>query len=106
MRGLITVQAIAKELIDRGHYLDELYQVTITYAASLWTRYHTSDAKRTAIEKQYEAKYPPPYDGEVPYVLDDNWNDLDDDCLAIEDEMQDLFNTVIGFEYDCNPFKN
>lgn len=51
-------------------------------------------------------KYPPPYEGEVPYVLDDTWNWLDDDCLAIKDELDNLFNTVIGFEHNCNPFKN
>ena len=102
---MVTVKAIAKELHERGHYLDELYQITIAYATSLWARYHTLDAKRTAIEKRYTKKYPPPYAGEAPYVLDDMWNWLDDDCIAIEDELEELFNTVIGFEHDCNPFK-
>lgn len=50
-------------------------------------------------------KYPPPYDGEVPYVLDDMWIWLDDDCIAIEDELDELFNTVIGFDYEHDPFK-
>ena len=103
---MTSVRAIAKELHERGHYLDELYQITIAYATSLWTRYQTLDAKRTAIEKRYIEKYPPPYDGEVPYVLDDTWIWLDDDCIAIEDELDNLFNTVIGFEHNCNPFKN
>ena len=26
---VVTVKAIAKELYERGHYLDELYQITI-----------------------------------------------------------------------------
>lgn len=103
---VVTVKAIAKELHERGHYFDELYQITIAYATSLWARYHTLDAKRTAIEKRYMEKYPPPYKGGAPYVLDAEWNWLDEDCLAIEEEMQDLFNTVIGFEHNCNPFKN
>ena len=102
---MTSVRAIAKELHERGHYLDELYQITIAYATSLWTRYQTLDAKRTAIEKRYIEKYPPPYDGEVPYVLDDTWIWLDDDCIAIEDELDNLFNTLIGFEHNCNPFK-
>lgn len=106
MRELISVRAIEKELINRGHYLDELYKITIAYTTSLWARYHTLDAKRTAIEKRYMEKYPPPYEGEVPYILDAEWNWLDEDCLAIEEEMQDLFNIVIGFEHNCNPFKN
>ena len=100
---MTSVRAIAKELHERGHYLDELYQITIAYATSLWARYQTLDAKRTAIEKRYMKKYPPPYDGEVPYVLDDMWIWLDDDCIAIEDELDELFKTVIGFEH--NPFK-
>lgn len=102
---VVTVKAIAKELRERGHYLDELYQITIAYATSLWIRYQTLDAKRTAIEKRYMKKYPPPYDGEVPYVLDDMWIWLDGDCIAIEDELDELFNTVIGFDYEHNPFK-
>lgn len=56
---MTSVRAIAKELYERGHYLDELYQITIAYATSLWTRYQTLDAKRTAIEKRYIEKYPP-----------------------------------------------
>lgn len=102
---MTSVRAIAKELHERGHYLDELYQITIAYATSLWAMYQTLDAKRTAIEKRYMKKYPPPYDGEVPYVLDDMWIWLDDDCIAIEDELDELFNTVIGFDYEHNPFK-
>lgn len=50
---MTSVRAIAKELHERGHYLDELYQITIAYATSLWARYRTLDAKRTAIEKRY-----------------------------------------------------
>lgn len=102
---MTSVRAIAKELYERGHYLDELYQITIAYATSLWARYQMLDAKRTAIEKRYIEKYPPPYDGEVPYVLDDTWIWLDDDCIAIEAELDELFNTVIGFDYEHNPFK-
>lgn len=102
---MTSVRAIAKELHERGHYLDELYQITIAYATSLWARYQTLDAKRTAIEKRYRKKYPPPYDGEVPYVQDDMWICLDDDCIAIEDELDELFNTVIGFDYEQDPFK-
>ena len=102
---MTSVRAIAKELHERGHYLDELYQITIAYATSLWARYQTLDAKRTAIEKRYIEKYPPPYNGEVPYVLDDTWIRLDDDCIAIEAELDELFNTVIGFDYEHNPFK-
>ncbi len=102
---MTSVRAIAKELHERGHYLDELYQITIAYATSLWARYRTLDAKRTAIEKRYIEKYPPPYDGEVPYVLDDTWIWFDDDCIAIEAELDELFNTVIGFDYEHDPFK-
>ena len=102
---MTSVRAIAKELHERGHYLDELYQITIAYATSLWARYQTLDAKRTAIEKRYMKKYPPPYDGEVPYVLDDMWIQLDDERSDIEDELDELFNTVIGFDYEHNPFK-
>ena len=31
---MVTVNAIAKELRERGHYFDELYKITITYATS------------------------------------------------------------------------
>ena len=36
---------------------------------------------------------------------DDDWIALDNERTDIEDELEELFNTVIGFEHDCNPFK-
>ena len=83
---MTSVRAIAKELHERGHYLDELYQITIAYATSLHVRYCAVDAKCEAIE-------------------DDEWIQLDDEGSDIEDELDNLFNTVIGFEHNCNPFK-
>ena len=47
---VVTVKAIAKELHERGHYLDELYQITIAYATSLHTRYRAVEVKCDAIE--------------------------------------------------------
>ena len=47
---VVTVKAIAKELHERGHYLDELYLITIAYATSLHTRYCVVDARCDAIE--------------------------------------------------------
>lgn len=47
---MTSVRAIAKELHERGHYLDELYQITIAYATSLHVRYCAVDAKCEAIE--------------------------------------------------------
>ena len=61
--------------------------------------------KNSYREAIYIEKYPPPYDGEVPYVLDDTWIWFDDDCIAIEAELDELFNTVIGFDYEHDPFK-
>lgn len=100
---VVTVKAIAKELYERGHYLDELYQITIAYATSLHTRLCTVEAKCEAIERYYQeeidtAKY--------FWEEDDEWIRLDDERSDIEDELNDLFNTVIGFEHNCNPFKN
>lgn len=100
---MVTVNAIAKELIERGHYLDELYQVTVAYAISLHTRYCDVDAKCGAIEATYsmeENSFDTP-----PWEDDDKWTALDDERTDIEDELDELFNTVIGFEHDCNPFK-
>lgn len=100
---MVTVNAIAKELRERGHYLDELYQVTIAYAISLHTRYCAVDARCDAIEATYsmeENSFDSP-----PWEEDDNWTALDDERSDIEDELDNLFNTVIGFEHDCNPFK-
>lgn len=101
---VVTVKAIAKELHERGHYLDELYQITIAYATSLHTRYCAVDAKCDAIEASYpleENSFDSP-----PWEEDDEWIRLDDERSDIEDELDDLFNTVIGFEHNCNPFKN
>ena len=99
---MVTVKAIAKELHERGHYLDELYQITIAYATSLHVRYCAVDAKCDAIEDYYKTeldllKY--------SWEEDDKWIQLDDERSDIEDELDELFNTVIGFEHDCNPFK-
>lgn len=100
---VVTVKAIAKELYERGHYLDELYQITIAYATSLHTRYCAVEAKCEAIERYYQEEI-----DTTKYSLeeDDEWIRLDDERSDIEDELDNLFNTVIGFEYDRNPFKN
>ncbi|WP_298605989.1 hypothetical protein [uncultured Veillonella sp.] len=100
---VVTVKAIAKELHERGHYLDELYQITIAYATSLHTRYCAVEAKCEAIEQYYRDEVDL---DKYSWEEDDKWIQLDEERSDIEDEMQDLFNTVIGFEYDCNPFKN
>ena len=96
---MVTVKAIAKELHERGHYLDELYQITIAYATSLHVRYCAADAKCDAIELKYQG------DNECPWHDDEEWIALDTERTDIEDELEELFNTVIGFEHDCNPFK-
>ena len=101
---MVTVNAIAKELRERGHYFDELYQITITYATSLYVRYYAVNARCEAIELRYQTEEElGPY--EYPWLEDDEWNRLDDKRSDIEDELDNLFNTVIGFEHDCNPFK-
>lgn len=100
---MVTVNAIAKELCERGHYFDELYQITITYATSLHVRYYAVNARCEAIEASYtleENSF-----GSPPWGDDDKWTALDDERSDIEDELDNLFNTVIGFEHDCNPFK-
>lgn len=99
---MTSVRAIAKELHERGHYLDELYQITIAYATSLHVRYCAVDAKCEAIEDYYKTeldllKY--------SWEEDDDWIQLDDERSDIEDELDNLFNTVIGFEHNRNPFK-
>lgn len=100
---MITVNAIAKELRERGHYFDELYQITITYATSLHVRYHSVNARCEAIEATYSMEENA--FGAPPWEDDDKWTALDDERSDIEDELDDLFNTVIGFKPDCNPFK-
>ena len=99
---VVTVKAIAKELYERGHCLDELYQITIAYATSLHTRYCAIEAKCDAIEQYYRDELDL---DKYSWEDDDKWTALDDERSDIEDELDELFNTVIGFEYDCNPFK-
>lgn len=99
---VVTVKAIAKELHERGHYLDELYQITIAYATSLHTRYCAVEAKCEAIEQYYRDEVDL---DKYSWEEDDKWLQLDEERSDIEDEMQDLFNTVIGFDYEINPFK-
>lgn len=99
---MVTVNAIAKELRDRGHYFDELYQITIAYATSLHVRYCAVDAKCDAIEDYYKTELDL---SKYSWEDDDKWIQLDEERSDIEDELDNLFNTVIGFEHDCNPFK-
>ena len=99
---MTSVRAIAKELHERGHYLDELYQITITYATSLHVRYCAVDAKCEAIEAYYKTELDL---SKYSWEEDDEWIQLDDERSDIEDELDNLFNTVIGFEHNCNPFK-
>ena len=100
---VVTVKAIAKELYERGHYLDELYQITIAYAPSLHTRYCAVEAKCEAIARYYQEEIDT---DKYSWEEDDEWIRLDDERSDIEDELDNLFNTVIGFEHNCNPFKN
>lgn len=100
---VVTVKAIAKELHERGHYLDELYQITIAYATSLHTRYCAVEAKCEAIEQYYRDEVDL---DKYSWEEDDKWIQLDEERSDIEEELDELFNTVIGFEYDRNPFKN
>ena len=99
---MTSVRAIAKELHERGHYLDELYQITITYATSLHVRYCAVDAKCEAIEDYYKTELDL---SKYSWEEDDEWIRLDDERSDSEDELDILFNTVIGFEHNRNPFK-
>ena len=99
---MTSVRAIAKELHERGHYLDELYQITITYATSLHVRYCAVDAKCEAIEDYYKTELDL---SKYSWEEDDDWIQLDDERSDIENELDELFNTVIGFEHNCNPFE-
>ena len=99
---MTSVRAIAKELHERGHYLDELYQITIAYATSLHVRYCAVDAKCEAIEDYYKTELDL---SKYSWVEDDEWIQLDDERSDIKYELDNLFNTVIGFEQNCNPFK-
>lgn len=99
---MVTVNAIAKELRERGHYFDELYQITIAYATSLHVRYYAVNARCEAIEDYYKTELDP---SKYSWEEDDKWIQLDEERSDIEDELDNLFNTVIGFEHDCNPFK-
>lgn len=99
---MTSVRAIAKELHERGHYLDELYQITIAYATSLHVRYCAVDAKCEAIEDYYKTELDI---SKYSWEEDDDWIQLDDERSDIEDELDNLFNTVIGFEHNRNPFK-
>lgn len=99
---MTSVRAIAKELHERGHYLDELYQITIAYATSLHVRYYAIDAKCEAIEDYYKTELDL---SKYSWEEDDEWIQLDDERSDIEYELDNLFNTVIGFEHNCNPFK-
>lgn len=92
---VVTVKAIAKELHERGHYLDELYQITIAYATSLHTRYCAVEAKCEAIEQYYRDELDL---DKYSWEEDDKWIQLDEERSDIEDELDELFNTVIGFE--------
>ena len=98
---MTSVRAIAKELHERGHYLDELYQITIAYATSLHVRYCAVDAKCEAIEDYYKTELDL---SKYSWEEDDEWIQLDDERSDIEDELDELFNTVIGFDYE-NDFR-
>lgn len=57
-----------------------------------------------AIELRYQTEEElGPY--EYPWLEDDEWNRLDDERSDIEEELDELFNTVIGFDYEIDPFK-
>ena len=99
---MTSVRAIAKGLHERGHYLDELYQITIAYATSLHVRYCAVDDKCEAIEDYYKTELDL---SKYSWEEDDEWIRLDDERSDIENELDELFNTVIGFDYEHDPFK-
>ena len=66
--------------------------------------YCTADARCDAIELRYQTEEElGPY--EYPWLEDDEWTRLDDERSDIEEELDELFNTVIGFDYEIDPFK-
>lgn len=73
---MVTVNAIAKELRERGHYFDELYQITIAYATSLHVRYCAVDAKCDAIEDYYKTELDL---SKYSWEDDDKWIQLDEE---------------------------
>jgi len=69
---------------------------------ALHTRRCVVEAKCEAIEQYYRDELDL---DKYSWEEDDKWIQLDEERSDIEDELNELFNTVIGFEYDCNPFK-
>lgn len=58
-----------------------------------------------AIELRYQTEEEELDPYEYPWLEDEEWDRLDDERSDIENELDELFNTVIGFDYEHDPFK-
>ena len=67
--------------------------------------YCTVDARCDAIELRYQTEEEELDPYEYPWLEDEEWDRLDDERSDIENELDELFNTVIGFDYEHDPFK-
>lgn len=100
-----TEKAFATELRERGHYLDDVYQVTMAYASSLWTRLRECERRVDAIESAFLKAHPDVSDASWFLENNEECETIGYEVIDVEDELEKLWDMVLHFEQNGSPFK-
>ena len=97
-----TSASFEKLLRDHGHYLDDLYIVTVRYVNYLEEQYEKASIQENEIVREYKEAGKGQFDDRTysyPWCDDERWNEVMDTMDMIEDEVDELYKIVEGMDY-------
>lgn len=97
-----TSASFEKLLHDHGHYLDDLYIVTVRYVNYLEEQYEKASIQENEIVREYKEAGNDQFDEKTysyPWYHDERWNEVMDTMDMIEGEVDELYKIVEGMDY-------
>lgn len=97
-----TSASFEKLLHDHGHYLDDLYIVTVRNVNYLEEQYEMAYVRSEEVIREYKEAGNDQFDAmtySCPWCDDERWNEVRDTMDAIEDEVDELYKIVEGMDY-------
>ena len=90
-----TSASFEKLLHDHGHYLDDLYIITVRYVNYLEEQYEMAYVRsEEVIRDQFDDKT-----YSYPWYHDERWDEAMDTLESIEAEVDELYKIVEGMDY-------
>lgn len=97
-----TSASFEKLLHDHGHYLDDLYIITVRYVNYLEEQYEMAYVRSEEVIREYKEAGKGQFDAgtySYPWRDDERWNEVMDTMDMIEDEVDELYKIVEGMDY-------